>query len=143
MTGPLSLERRIASLEEQVRSMRAGNLLNQASATATGGTSVAVATMAQAALDGATQAWVTSFFAGQIKVGGPTVTTDASGNFTITHNLGTVPTALGCWGRTAGSFGGHVFAFTSQTATTFTARAYYNNAANVSVSLPIFWVVFA
>lgn len=75
------------------------------------------------------------------KSGGGNVVTNGSGDFTVTHNLGVVPASVSVQGRTVGAAGGHVFAVSSATATTFTARAYYSNAANASVTISIYWRV--
>lgn len=75
------------------------------------------------------------------KVGGGSVTTNASGDLTVTHGLGVIPASVSVQDRTVSVYGGRTFAVNAATATTFTARAYYNSAAAVSATFTIYWRV--
>lgn len=76
------------------------------------------------------------------KVGGGSVTTNASGDFTITHNLGVIPTCVIVQSRQiAGSTAVH--AIGTVTATTFSARSFYNGAAQANATYTIYWRVDA
>jgi hypothetical protein len=103
------------------------------------------------ALDGTNNpVWIsTSAAAAEEKHGGATVTSNSSGYFTITHNLGVVPTYASAISREAGAVDTQHFANAAPsgtqavTATTATFRAYYNGALQVSQSFPIWWEVKA
>lgn len=87
-------------------------------------------------------AWVTIAY-NNYRRGATSVTTNSVGDFTITHNLGVVPTTVLVQGRTVQVYGGHLFAINAQSATSFSARAYYNNTAAVSATFDISWRVEA
>jgi hypothetical protein len=71
-------------------------------------------------------------------VGGGAVTSNASGDTTITHTLGVVPSYVDVTVRTAGAY---LAVVTAATATTFTYRLYLSNAAAVSAAHSIYWRV--
>lgn len=77
------------------------------------------------------------------KVGAQDVTSDVNGFFTVTHNLGTTPTAVFVQPRNSNANGGAVYSVTAVTSTTFTGRMYYNNAPSGSNTLAIYWRVDA
>jgi hypothetical protein len=77
------------------------------------------------------------------KIGGGNVSV-VSGNFTVTHNLGSVPTGVFIQARTAGAVDTHRFAVTAATSTTFTARVFYNGAVlSPDQTISIYWRVEA
>lgn len=71
------------------------------------------------------------------------VTTNGSGQFTITHNLGVVPTYVSAISREIGAVDTQHFAIQSVTSTQFTAVAYYNGAKQLNQSFPVYWEVKA
>jgi hypothetical protein len=75
------------------------------------------------------------------KHGAASVTTNGTGQFTITHNLGVVPTFVDCISREVGAVDTQHFAIQSVTATQFTAVAYYNGAKQLNQAFPIYWEV--
>jgi hypothetical protein len=79
------------------------------------------------------------------KHGAATVSPNGTGYFTVTHNLGVVPTYVNCISREAGAADTQHMAITAVTSTTFTARAYYNGAVQTSAggTMPIYWEVKA
>lgn len=93
-----------------------------------------------AATDAATKGYVDR---GMVARGAAaTFSTNASGDFTVTHNFltntGLTPVAMGVWPRVAGANSTHTFAITALAANTATVRTYFGgavlpNAAGVGV----------
>lgn len=76
------------------------------------------------------------------KAGASTVTTDSSGYATITHSLGTSPTAVIVQPRIDGAVDTHNIAVTAKTSTTFQIRVYYNGAVQTSLpGVEVYWMV--
>lgn len=68
------------------------------------------------------------------------ITTDASGNFTVTHGLGWTPVAVMIFIRATGGFAGFAFGTGSYTGTTFAGRM--SGATSIQSAVPITWVAF-
>ena len=83
-------------------------------------------------------AWVQR---GVTKYGGGSFATGSTGYFTVTHGLGSVPSYVNVTDRVDGALGGHTWAVSAVSSTTFTCRAYYNNAPDSSVTVTIYWEV--
>lgn len=68
------------------------------------------------------------------------VTTDASGNFTVTHGLGWTPITVLIFARYTGGFASVTFGSGSYTGTTFAGRM--SGASTIQTSAPITWIAY-
>jgi hypothetical protein len=77
----------------------------------------------------------------RVAFGRKTITTNGTGDFTVTHGLGVTPTVVFIMDHSIYGFGGHTYGISATTNTTFTARAYYQDAPDTSSTIDISWEV--
>jgi hypothetical protein len=68
------------------------------------------------------------------------VSPNGAGQFAISHGLGVTPTAVFLTSTENGAFGGHEFIITAMSSTTFTVKAYYNNAPHTTSTFNVHWI---
>jgi hypothetical protein len=88
--------------------------------------------------DAATKGYVDGLF----KSGITTATSNTSSLITVTHGFSVAPTAVVCTPQNATTFP-TTLSVSAITATTFTVKVYYNNAAAPSASTTFYWAAFA
>jgi hypothetical protein len=79
----------------------------------------------------------------RIRSGSGTYTTNATGDFTIGHGLGVIPSAFFVQATFAGAVGTQLLPVRSVTASGAVVRAFYDRAVQASTSLTVYWAALS